>query len=57
MTTSQNYVQWDENGYSEGLKEKEILLHTRVVQLVDVFDVFMNRKGYKIYLRKFYFYG
>jgi len=31
MTTSQNYVQWDENGYSEGLKEKEISLHTGVV--------------------------
>ena len=42
-----HHERWDGKGYPEGLKEREIPIHARIVALVDVFDALMNKRVYK----------
>lgn len=38
---------WDGNGYPYGLKREEIPLHSRIVSIVDAYDVMTHDKTYK----------
>lgn len=38
---------WNGSGYPQGLKGKEIPLYSRIVTIVDSFDVMTNERPYK----------
>lgn len=42
-----HHENWDGSGYPEGLAEKNIPIHARIVSLVDVFDALMHKRVYK----------
>jgi diguanylate cyclase (GGDEF)-like protein len=42
-----HHEHWDGNGYPEGLKKEEIPLLSRIISIVDAYDVMQSRRPYK----------
>ncbi|MBI2883758.1 MAG: response regulator [Candidatus Methylomirabilis oxyfera] len=42
-----HHERWDGGGYPDGLKEREIPLAARIIQVVDIYDALMTARPYK----------
>lgn len=42
-----HHERWDGTGYPDGLKEREIPLAARIIQVVDIYDALMTARPYK----------
>ncbi|MBC8499665.1 MAG: HD domain-containing protein [Candidatus Atribacteria bacterium] len=47
-----HHEQWDGNGYPEGLKREEIPILSRIIAIVDVYNVMQSRRPYQGSLSK-----
>jgi PAS domain S-box-containing protein len=47
ITIKHHHERWDGNGYPDGLKEKEIPLHSRIMSICDAYDAMVSDRAYR----------